>query len=607
MSMTNKTAPKTPAATPPAKAEPGPGLLGSQILVASLEHEGVEVIFAYPGGASLEIHQAMTRSRKIRVYLPRHEQGGVFAAEGYARDTGKVGVCMATSGPGATNLVTGLADAYMDSIPLVAITGQVPQSMIGKSAFQETDFFGMTLPVVKHSYLVTDIADLPRIVKEAFYIARTGRPGPVVIDVPKNIQQQRAHPVYPAGVNFRGYHPELLAEDASLLQILDLIERVERPVIYAGGGVISSGAAEELRRFVEVTQIPVATTIMGCGAFPETHPLSLKWLGMHGTAYANWAVAGADLLLAFGVRFDDRVTGKVEKFCEHGTIVHVDIDASEINKNRRVHLPIISDIGHALRRLNKLLAQRPLTKRFNAWHDQVAEWKAKAPLRYAVNKDTLKSRHIHDLMGDDASQVILPQEAITLLYELTHGEAIITTGVGQHQMWAGQYYQFQRPRQFITSAGLGSMGFGFPAALGAKVARPDRQVIDIDGDGSFLMNIQELATAHIEGIAAKAIVLNNQHLGMVVQWEDRFYEGNRGQTYLGDPENTRQIYPDFVAIAKGFNVPAERVVFKRDLRAALERMLASDQPYVLDVITPYTEHVLPFIPAGKTVKEMIWE
>jgi acetolactate synthase-1/2/3 large subunit len=607
MSMTNKTAPKTPAATPPAKAEPGPGLLGSQILVASLEHEGVEVIFAYPGGASLEIHQAMTRSRKIRVYLPRHEQGGVFAAEGYARATGKVGVCMATSGPGATNLVTGLADAYMDSIPLVAITGQVPQSMIGKSAFQETDFFGMTLPVVKHSYLVTDIADLPRIVKEAFYIARTGRPGPVVIDVPKNIQQQRAHPVYPAGVNFRGYHPELLAEDASLLQILDLIERVERPVIYAGGGVISSGAAEELRRFVEVTQIPVATTIMGCGAFPETHPLSLKWLGMHGTAYANWAVAGADLLLAFGVRFDDRVTGKVEKFCEHGTIVHVDIDASEINKNRRVHLPIISDIGHALRRLNKLLAQRPLTKRFNAWHDQVAEWKAKAPLRYAVNKDTLKSRHIHDLMGDDASQVILPQEAITLLYELTHGEAIITTGVGQHQMWAGQYYQFQRPRQFITSAGLGSMGFGFPAALGAKVARPDRQVIDIDGDGSFLMNIQELATAHIEGIAAKAIVLNNQHLGMVVQWEDRFYEGNRGQTYLGDPENTRQIYPDFVAIAKGFNVPAERVVFKRDLRAALERMLASDQPYVLDVITPYTEHVLPFIPAGKTVKEMIWE
>jgi acetolactate synthase-1/2/3 large subunit len=607
MSMTNKTAPKSAAATPPAKAEPEPGLLGSQILVVSLEREGVEVIFAYPGGASLEIHQAMTRSKKIRVYLPRHEQGGVFAAEGYARATGKVGVCMATSGPGATNLVTGLADAYMDSIPLVAITGQVPQSMIGKSAFQETDFFGMTLPVVKHSYLVTDINDLPRIVKEAFYIARTGRPGPVVIDLPKNIQQQRAHPVYPAGVNFRGYHPELFAEEASLLQILDLIERAERPVIYAGGGIISSGAAEELRRFVEATQIPVATTLMGCGAFPETHPLALKWLGMHGTAYANWAVAGADLLLAFGVRFDDRVTGKVEKFCEHGTIVHLDIDASEINKNRRVQFPIIGDLRQALRRLNELLAQRPVTKRFAPWQAQIVEWKAKAPLRYGVNQDTLKSQHIHDLMGGDASQVILPQETIALLYELTRGEAIITTGVGQHQMWAGQYYQFQRPRQFITSAGLGSMGFGFPAALGAKVACPDRQVIDIDGDGSFLMNIQELAMAHIEGIAAKAIVLNNQHLGMVVQWEDRFYEGNRGQTYLGDPENTRQIYPDFVAIAKGFNVPAERVMFKRDLRAALERMLASDQPYVLDVITPYTEHVLPFIPAGKTVKEMIWE
>jgi acetolactate synthase-1/2/3 large subunit len=607
MSMTNKTAPKSAPATPPAKTEPEAGLLGSEILVASLEREGVEVIFAYPGGASLEIHQAMTRSRKIRVYLPRHEQGGVFAAEGYARATGKVGVCMATSGPGATNLVTGLADAYMDSIPLVAITGQVPQSMIGKSAFQETDFFGMTLPVVKHSYLVTDINDLPRIVKEAFHIARTGRPGPVVIDLPKNIQQQRAHPVYPAAVKLRGYHPELVAEEASLHEILGLIERAERPVIYAGGGIISSGAAEELRRFVEATQIPVTTTIMGCGAFPETHPLALKWLGMHGTAYANWAVAGADLLLAFGVRFDDRVTGKVEKFCEHGTIVHLDIDASEINKNRRVQFPIIGDLRQALRRLNELLAQRPVTKRFAPWHAQVAEWKAKAPLRYGVNQDTLKSRHIHDLMGGDASQVILPQETIALLYELTRGEAIITTGVGQHQMWAGQYYQFQRPRQFITSAGLGSMGFGWPAALGAKVACPDRQVIDIDGDGSFLMNIQELAMAHIEGIAAKAIVLNNQHLGMVVQWEDRFYEGNRGQTYLGDPENTKQIYPDFVAIAKGFNVPAERVVFKRDLRAALERMLASDQPYVLDVITPYTEHVLPFIPAGKTVKEMIWE
>ena len=605
--MTNKTAPKAPAAPPAAPAEPGPGLLGSQILVASLEREGVEVIFAYPGGASLEIHQAMTRSRKIRVFLPRHEQGGVFAAEGYARATGKVGVCMATSGPGATNLVTGLADAYMDSIPLVAITGQVPQSMIGKGAFQETDFFGMTLPVVKHSYLVTDINDLPRIIKEAFYIARTGRPGPVVIDVPKNIQQQRAQPVFPAEVKFRGYHPQLLAADASLLQILDLLERVERPVIYAGGGIISSGAAEELRRFVATTQIPVATTIMGCGAFPETQPLALKWLGMHGTAYANWAVAGADLLLAFGVRFDDRVTGKVEKFCEHGTIVHLDIDASEINKNRRVQLPIVGDIGHALRRLNELLAQRPLTKRFGPWHAQIAEWKAKAPLRYGVNKDTLKSQHIHDLMGGDASQVILPQETIALLYELTRGEAIITTGVGQHQMWAGQWYKYKFPRQFVTSGGLGSMGYGLPAALGVKVAHPDKQVIDIDGDGSFLMNIQELATAHVEKLPIKAIILNNQHLGMVVQWEDKFYQGNRGHTYLGDPKERAHIYPDYVRVCNSFNVKCERVMYKKDLRPAIERMLASDEPYVLDVIVPYTTHVIPFIPAGKTVAEMIWK
>jgi acetolactate synthase-1/2/3 large subunit len=602
MSTTPKNAPNATAA-PAARTN----LLGSQILAAALEREGVEAIFAYPGGASLEIHQALTRSKQIHVYLPRHEQGGVFAAEGYARASGKVGVCMATSGPGATNLVTGIADAYMDSVPIVAITGQVPQSMIGKGAFQETDIYGMTLPVVKHSYLVTDVHDLPRIVKEAFHIAGTGRPGPVLIDVPKNVQQSRAQPVFPDTVNLRGYRPDPRADDAVLTEILDLIERAERPVLYAGGGIISSGAAGELRRFVEATQIPVATTIMGCGAFPETHQLSLKWLGMHGAAYANWAVAGADLLLAFGVRFDDRVTGKVDKFCEHGTIVHVDIDASEINKNRCVHLPVVSDIHHALRRLNELLAERPVQKRFHGWHAQVAEWKAKAPFTYKINADALKSQHIRDLMGGDAGQVILPQEAIAVLYELTGGEAVITTGVGQHQMWAGQFYQFQQPRQFITSAGLGSMGFGYPAALGAKVACPDRQVIDIDGDGSFLMNVQELAMAHIEGIAAKAMVLNNQHLGMVVQWEDRFYEGNRGQTYLGDIENARQIYPDFVTIAKGFNVPAERVVFKRDLRAALQRMLASSEPYLLDIITPHTEHVLPFIPAGKTVKEMIWE
>jgi len=611
---TEKSAPAKKSAPAAARSEIGPRMRGSDILVKALEREGVRHIFAYPGGASMEFHQSLTRS-KIRTILPRHEQGGVFAAEGYARATGKVGVCMATSGPGATNLVTGLADAYMDSIPVIAVTGQVPQAMIGKGAFQETDFFGMTLPIVKHSYLVTDINDIPRIVKEAFHIAATGRPGPVIIDIPKNVQQQETQPVWPKEVNIRGYHPDRRADDLVLNEIIGLIEKAERPVLYVGGGIISSNASEELRRFAKETGIPVTTTIMGCGAFPETDPLALKFLGMHGTAYANWAVngdpksgtPGADLLLAFGVRFDDRVTGKVEKFAEKGTIVHIDIDASEINKNKPAHLPINADIKDALRRLNEMIKARPIQKKFAAWHQQIAEWKAKAPLRFRITDEVLKSQHVKDFMGGDASQVILPQYAIQLLCELTKGEAIITTGVGQHQMWAGQHYDYKFPRQWLTSAGLGAMGYGYPAALGAKVACPDKQVVDIDGDGSFLMNVQELATAHIEKIAAKALILNNQHLGMVVQWEDRFYAGNRGHTYLGDPENMKQIYPDYITMAKAFNVPCERVVYKKDLRAAMQRMLDSDQPYLLDVITPYTEHVLPFIPAGKTISEMIYQ
>ncbi len=606
------------------QGELGKSMLGCEVLVAALEREGVDTIFAYPGGASMEFHQALTKSSKIRTILPRHEQGGVFAAEGYARATGRAGVCMATSGPGATNLISGIADAFMDSIPLVSITGQVPQAMIGKGAFQETDFFGMTLPIVKHSYLVTDVNDIPRVIKEAFHIAQTGRPGPVVVDVPKNIQQTRTQPVFPGEINIRGYNPVVQADDLSLNEIIGLIEKSERPVIYAGGGIISGNASAELRKFAELTGIPVTTTIMGCGAFPETHPLSLRWLGMHGCAYANWAVSGeferrekftdpmvqikpgADLLLAFGVRFDDRVTGKVDKFCETGTIVHVDIDASEHNKNRRAQLPIQSDIKYALGRLVAMVKERAIQKKFNAWHAQIAEWKQRAPLRYQVTEEVLRSQHMQDHMKGSEKEVILPQMAIEALYELTGGDAIITTGVGQHQMWAGQWYKYKFPRQFLTSAGLGAMGYGYPAALGAKVACPDKQVIDIDGDGSFLMNIQELATAHIEKIAAKALILNNQHLGMVVQWEDRFYAGNRGHTYLGDPDNMKAIYPDYVALCKGFNVPCERVMFRKDLKPALKRMLDSDEPYVLDVITPYTEHVLPFIPATKTVADMIW-
>jgi acetolactate synthase-1/2/3 large subunit len=620
MSKTLESAKKTNARKRP---EVGPAMKGSEIVIACLEREGVDTIFAYPGGASMEFHQALTKS-SIRTILPRHEQGGAFAAEGYARATGKAGVCMATSGPGATNLVTGIADAYMDSIPLVVVTGQVPQAMIGRGGFQETDFFGMTLPIVKHSYLVTDINEIPRIIKEAFYIATTGRPGPVVVDVPKNIQQQKAQPVFPTEINLRGFGPGEKASDLELNEIIGLIEKSERPLLYVGGGIISGDASADLLKFAETTQIPVTTTLMGIGCFPETHPLSLRWLGMHGAAGANWAVSGefspahgdtpaklvapgADLLLAFGVRFDDRVTGKVEKFCEHGTIVHIDVDPSEINKNKPANLPIVSDIKYALERLNAMLKRRGIQKKFTAWHKQVAEWKAKAPFSYRVTDEVVTSQHMKDHLAGKESEVILPQMAIEMLYELTGGEAIIATGVGQHQMWAGQYYKYKFPRQFLTSAGLGAMGYGYPAALGAKVACPDRQVVDIDGDGSFLMNVQELATAHIEKIGAKALILNNQHLGMVVQWEDKFYEGNRGNTYLGDPENVKQIYPDYVTLAKGFNVPAERVMFKKDLRAALKRMLDCEGPYLLDVIVPYTEHVLPFIPAGKSVAEMIWK
>ena len=613
---------KTPADK---HAEAGPAMAGSEILVACLEREGVDTIFAYPGGASMEIHQALTRSKKIRVVLPRHEQGGAFAAGGYARATGRAGVCMATSGPGATNLVTGIADAYMDSVPLVAITGQVVQTMIGKSGFQETDIFGVTLPIVKHSYLITDINDIPRIVKEAFHLAQSGRPGPVLIDLPKNIQQARTQPVFPAEVNLRGYNPNPKARDLDLSEIIGLIEKSERPVLYIGGGIITGNASDELRRFAEAAQIPVTSTLMGCGAFPETHPLSLRWLGMHGAAFANWAVngefaphpdpsapmkliaPGADLLLAFGVRFDDRVTGRVDKFCEGGTIVHVDIDPSEINKNKPANLPIVSDIKYALGRLNEMIKRRPIQKKFTAWHQQIEAWKKKAPFGYRVTEEVMKSQHMRDHLKGRENEVILPQMVMETLYELTRGEAIVATGVGQHQMWTAQYYKFKYPRQLLTSGGLGAMGFGYPAALGAKVAFPSRQVLDIDGDGSFLMNVQELATAHIEKIAVKAVILNNQHLGMVMQWEDRFYKGVRGNTYLGDPLNMKQIYPDYLVICKGFNIPCERVMFRKDLRAAIQRMLDSKEPYLLDVIVPYTEHVLPFIPANKTVADMIWQ
>jgi acetolactate synthase-1/2/3 large subunit len=578
------------------KADIGPEMKGSDAVVECLIREGVDVVFAYPGGASQELHQSLARTEKIRVILPRHEQGGSFAAEGYSRATGKVGVCMATSGPGATNLVSAIADAYMDSVPLVAITGQVKREFIGKMAFQETDFFGMTLPIVKHSYLAMDARELPRIFKEAFHLARTGRPGPVIIDIPKDVQMTKFQPVFPAAVEFRNPHMLGLPRigDDKLKEVLALVAEAKRPVLYAGGGIISAEAHHELKAFAEKTHIPVATTLMGVGGFPETHPLSMQWFGMHGSAYGNWAVDECDLLLAVGARFDDRITGDTSKFAAHARIVHIDIDASEHNKNKRVQLPLHCDIKYALGRLNELIdANRFTPPDTQPWHEQIAKWKREHPFRYE------ESRHIQ------------PQEAVKVLYELTGGDAIIATGVGQHQMWAAQFYRFNEPRRYISSLGLGAMGFGYPAALGAKVAHPDKQVIDIDGDGSFMMNIQELATAHIEKIAAKAMILNNQHLGMVVQWEDRFYGSVRGNTILGDesnvgsPDNPEALYPDFVKIAAGFGVKGRRVIAKSELRGAIQEMLDHDGPFVLDVVVPYTEHVLPMIPAGKTVKDML--
>ena len=584
--------------------ERGEAMTGAEVLVECLEREGVDVMFAYPGGASMPIHQALSHSEKIRTILPSHEQGGGFAAEGYARATGKVGVCMATSGPGATNLVTAIADAYLDSCPLLAITGQVPSYMIGRGAFQETDFFGMTLPVVKHSYLVTDPADIPRVVKEAMYIANTGRPGPVVIDMPKDVQEAKVHPVFPKEVELRGYNPERPLDEVALNEVIGLLKTAKRPVIYAGGGIITSEAHNALLEFAQRAQIPVATTLMGIGGFPQSHDLSLHWLGMHGTVYANNAVNEGDLLLAFGVRFDDRVTGKVEKFAEHGTIVHIDIDNSELNKNKAVKLPILANVREALERLNELLdhaGYKEKTSGYDAhpdWYAQIDEWKKDQPLKYT-----------------DTDDVIQPQYAVQLLNELTDDDVIITTGVGQHQMWAGQYCHFDKPRNFITSAGLGTMGYGYPAAIGAKVAFPDRQVVDIDGDGSFLMNVQELATACAENIAAKALILNNQHLGMVVQWEDLKYDGNRAHTFLGHPDREYDeshkteelIFPDYVKMCESFGVTCERVMHKEDLRPAMERMLASEKAYVLDVMVPYTEHVLPMIPGGMTYKDVITE
>lgn len=572
-------------------------MTGADVLVESLARHGVEVVFAYPGGASMPLHQALTRFRdRIRTILPRHEQGGIFAAEGYARATGRPGVVMATSGPGALNLVTGLADAKMDSVPLVAITGQVPTHVIGTDAFQETPMVEVSRAITKHHYLVQHAREIARIVKEAFHLANTGRPGPVLIDIPKDVQNTIvAHPDHSVPMDLPGYHLPPRPSREKLDEVLAAIKDSRRPIIYCGGGVIASGAAPELREFANKTGIPVAMTVHGLGAMPSDHYLSLNMLGMHGTVYANYAINDADLLLALGVRFDDRVTGKLSEFAKHGKIVHVDIDASEINKNKFAHIPVHADVRGFLGAINPLSAPGD----WREWHQRIDEWRATEPMSY-----------------DRRDDLIMPQFVIDKFSELTQGEFIMTTGVGQHQMWAAQWTRFKHPRTWITSGGLGSMGYGLPAAMGAQAAFPDALVVDIDGDGSFAMNIQELATVHCEKLPVKVIVLNNQHLGMVVQWEDRFHDGNRAHTYLGpidQPEATgrgegelpESIYPDFVAIARGFGVAGRHVRKKDEVAGALEEMIAHPGPFVLDVLVPYQEHVLPMIPSGMSVRDII--
>ncbi|MBW3542693.1 MAG: biosynthetic-type acetolactate synthase large subunit, partial [Planctomycetes bacterium] len=566
-------------------------------------HQGVELVFAYPGGASMPLHQSLLKYKdRIRTILPRHEQGGGFAAQGVSRTTGKVGVCMATSGPGATNLVTALADAKMDSVPLVAITGQVPQAVIGTDAFQETPTVEVCRAITKHHYLITRLADVPRVVKEAFYVAATGRPGPVLIDFPKDVQLavQDEPPDFDPPMNLPGYHPEVReAAPEQIRQVIAAVRRAKRPVLYVGGGCINGEAADELREFALRTGIPVAMTVMGLGAFPGDHPQSLHMLGMHGTVYANYAVNEADLLLAFGVRFDDRVTGKLEEFARHGKIVHVDIDPSEIHKNKEAHIPIVSNLKPVLRALNDALTTADVPD-LSEWHARIAEWKERFPLTFR-----------------DHDRLILPQYAIQELWRQTKDrDTFITVGVGQHQMWAAQHYRFRSPRRWLSSSGLGTMGFGLPAAMGVQAAWPDSLVVDIDGDGSMLMNIQELATLYCEKLPVKVLLLNNQHLGMVVQWEDRFMQGRRAHTYLGpidDPEAAglgggavrEQTYPDFVGIAQGFGIAARQVRHKPDLPAAIAEMIAHEGPYFLDIVCPYQEHVLPMIPSGKTVGDII--
>jgi len=551
---------------------------GARTLIEALQREGVDTIFGYPGGVVLPIYDELYDS-SIRHILVRHEQAAAHAADGYARASGRVGVCLATSGPGACNLVTGIATAYMDSIPIVALTGQVPTALLGNDAFQESDITGITMPITKHNYLVKKAADIDRVVREAFYVTRTGRPGPVLIDLPKDVSMGEVDEVSsppPAEISLRGYQPTYDGHVRQIDKALDLIARAERPLVYAGGGVILSGASTELREFVETAAIPVTTTLMGLGAIPGDHPLNLGMLGMHGTQAANYAVTECDLLIAIGVRFDDRVTGKIEAFAPNAQIVHIDIDPAEIGKNKKVDVPIVGDVGRVLRAMLARMQKHGDTAN---WVNRAGTWKARFPPGYR-DDDRLR-----------------PQYVIQQLSDLMKGEGIITSEVGQNQMWTALYYCFKRPRSWITSGGLGTMGYGFPAAIGAHFARPDETVVDVAGDGSFQMNIQELATVARNNIPVKVVILNNMYLGMVRQWQELFYDRRYAYTELSSV--------DFVKVANAYGVEGLRVEEKAEVREALETALAHDGPFVLDFRIEREENVFPMVPAGAAINEMI--
>lgn len=557
---------------------------GARILLECLKREGVDLFFGYPGGAVLDIYHELSNHPELRHILVRHEQGAVHAADGYARATGKVGVCVATSGPGATNTVTGIATAYSDSIPLVIFTGQVPTGLIGNDAFQEVDIVGITRPCTKHNFLVKDIKKLALTIRKAFYLARSGRPGPVLVDLPKDIQQATCEFVWPEQVSLPSYCPTYRANLNQLRRAMDVLMTSRQPVIMAGGGVIMADGAEELRHLARKMHMPVTSTLMGLGAFPGDDPLWMGMLGMHGTFAANRAVSQADVMLAVGVRFDDRVTGKLSAFAPHARIVHIDIDPTTLRKNVRVEVPVVSDCLSALQGLRGILesghAERDWSGAHEAWLGQIREWQERRPLSW------------------QKGAALKPQQVVEALYRMTGGEAIITTEVGQHQMWAAQFYRYHKPRTFLTSGGLGTMGYGLPATIGAQLGMPGRLVVGIAGDGSFQMNSQELMTAVENRLPIKLVILNNRFLGMVRQWQELFYDANYESTDMCGQ-------PDFVKLAEAYGAEGYRINTEEELESILPQALASPGTAVIDVVVEREENVYPIVPSGAGLEEML--